>query len=408
MMQNRKILLFLMDGVGDRPIPELNDKTPLEAAKTPTMDRLAKMGITGQLHTIGRGITPGSDTAHLALFGYNPYEVYTGRGPYEASGTDLPVKPGDIAFRTNMATIKDGVIIDRRAGRISKGTQEIEEALQNITIEDVETIFKVGIDHRAALVLRGPGLASEVTGNDPKIEGKKPKSIIGTSPGAEKTARVLKQYIKQATEILETLKINEARISENKLPANYLLVRGAGKAPHIESFQTKYGLTAECVAGGGLYKGVASICGMKINNDHRGTGGIPTDLPSKVSAAIKSLERSQFVFLHVKGTDNLGHDNKPIQKMEFIDEIDVAIEPLLDLLPETLICITGDHSTPCVMRDHSSDPLPILMTGEGVRPDHVTEFGERPTMRGGLGHINGQKVISIMLGLIGKTHKFGA
>jgi 2,3-bisphosphoglycerate-independent phosphoglycerate mutase len=407
-MRNRKILLFLMDGVGDRPIPELNNKTPLEAAKTSTMDKLAQIGITGQLHTIGRGITPGSDTAHLALFGYNPFEVYTGRGPFEAAGTDLPVKPGDIAFRTNMATIKDGIIVDRRAGRISKGTQEIEEALHNITIEDVETIFKVGIDHRAALVLRGPGLGSEVTGNDPKTEGKKPKSIIGTTPEAEKTARILKQYIQQATKILETLEINERRKSENKLPANYLLVRGAGKAPHIESFQTKYGLTAECVAGGGLYKGVASFCGMKINNNHRGTGGIPTDLSSKVSAAMKSLERSQFVFLHVKGTDNLGHDNKPIQKMEFIDEIDIAIEPFLDLLPETLICITGDHSTPCVMRDHSSDPLPILIAGEGVRPDHVTEFGERPAMRGGLGHITGQKVIPIMLGLIGMTHKFGA
>ncbi len=407
-MQDRKFLLFIMDGVGDRPIPELNNKTPLEAAKTPTMDKLAEMGITGHMHTIGRGITPGSDTAHLALFGYNPYEVYTGRGPFEAAGTDLPVKPGDIAFRTNMATVKDGLVIDRRAGRISKGTQEIEEALQNITIEDVETIFKVGIDHRAALVLRGPGLTSDVTGNDPKIENKKPKHIIGTSSEAEKTARILGQYIKQASEIMEPLNINQERIKNNKLPANYLLVRGPGKAPHLESFQTKYGLTAECVAGGGLYKGVASICGMKINDNHYGTGGIPTDISSKVKAARESLERVQFVFVHVKGTDNMGHDNKPLQKMEFIDEIDIAIEPFFDLLPDTIICITGDHSTPCVMRDHSSDPLPFLLVGEGVRPDHVNEFGERSTMRGGLGHIIGQDIISLMLGLAGRVHKFGA
>ncbi len=407
-MQSRKFLLFLMDGVGDRPIPELNDKTPLEAAKTPTMDKMAQMGITGQLHTIGRGITPGSDTAHLALFGYNPYDVYTGRGPFEAAGTDLPVKPGDIAFRANMATIKDGIVLDRRAGRISEGTQEIEEALQNITIEDVETIFKVGVDHRAALVLRGPGLTSDVTGNDPKIENKKPKSIIGTSPEAEKTARVLDQYIRECSAIMTSININKQRISENKLPANYLLVRGPGKAPHLESFQTKYGLKAECVAGGDLYKGVASICGMKINHDHNGSGGVPTDLHSKVKATMKSLERAHFVFLHVKGTDNFGHDNKPIQKMEFIDEIDLAIEPFLELLPETIICITGDHSTPCAMRDHSSDPLPILIVGEGVRTDQVSEFGERPTMNGGLGHILGQEVIATMLGIAGKTHKFGA
>ena len=401
------MLLFIIDGVGDRPIPELGNKTPLEAAKTPTMDKLAQMGITGHMHTIGRGITPGSDTAHLALFGYNPYEVYTGRGPFEAAGTDFPVKPGDIAFRANMATIKDGIIVDRRAGRISKGTHEIEKALQNITIEDVEIIFKVGIDHRAALVLRGPGLSNNVTGNDPKIENKKPKSILPTTSEAEKTARVLKQFIREASEIMESLEINLERIDKNKLPANYLLLRGAGKAPHLESFQSRYGLSSECVAGGGLYKGVASICGMEINNDHRGTGGVPTDLPSKVKAVIKSLERVQFVFLHIKGTDNFGHDNKPIQKMEFIDEIDLAIEPFIELLPETIMCITGDHSTPCVMRDHSSDPVPILIAGEGVRQDHVTEFGERATMRGGLGHLIGQEIIPFMLGIAGRVHKFG-
>ncbi|MHA2246140.1 MAG: 2,3-bisphosphoglycerate-independent phosphoglycerate mutase [Candidatus Hodarchaeales archaeon] len=406
-MQEQKILLFIMDGVGDRPIAELGNKTPLEAAKTPTMDKLAQMGITGHLNVIGRGITPGSDTAHLALFGYNPYEVYTGRGPFEAAGTEVPVKPGDIAFRTNMATIKDGIILDRRAGRISEGTQQIEEALQNITIEDIEIIFKVGVDHRAALVLRGPGLSNNVTGNDPKIENKKPKPIIPTSSEAEKTARVLEQLIREASEAMESLEINKKRIGKNKPPANYLLVRGAGKSPHLESYQTRYGLNAECVAGGGLYKGVASICGMKINNDHRGTGGVPTDLHSKVRAVMKSLERAQFVFLHVKGTDNFGHDNKPIQKMEFLDEIDIAIEPFIELLPDTIICITGDHSTPCVMRDHSSDPVPILIAGEGVRPDQVNEFGERPTMKGGLGHLQGQKLIHLMLGIAGRVHKYG-
>lgn len=307
-----------------------------------------------------------------------------------------------------MATIKDGEIVDRRAGRISEGTQQIEKALQNIIIEDIEIIFKVGIDHRAALVLRGPGLSNNVTGNDPKIENKKPKPIIPTSSEAEKTARILKQLIREASEVMESLEINQKRISKNKLPANYLLVRGAGKSPHLESFPTRYGLSAECVAGGGLYKGVASICGMKINNDHRGTGGVPTDLHSKVKAVMKSLEMAQFVFLHIKGTDNFGHDNKPIQKMEFIDEIDIAIEPFIELLPDTIICITGDHSTPCVMKDHSSDPLPVLIAGEGVRPDHVTEFGERPTMRGGLGQISGQEIIPYLLGIAGRHTKFGA
>jgi 2,3-bisphosphoglycerate-independent phosphoglycerate mutase len=407
-MQEQKIILFIMDGLGDRPIPELENRTPLEAAETPVLDELAKMGLTGHLHTIRRGITPGSDTAHLALFGYNPYEVYTGRGPYEAAGTDVPTKPGDIAFRTNMATIKDKTVIDRRAGRISEGTKEIEKALQNIIIEDVEIIFKVGIDHRAALVLRGAGLSSEVTGNDPKIENKKYKPIIPKNSEAEKTARILKQFIQHASEIMESLEINQRRVAEKKLPANYLLVRGAGKTPHLEPFQTKYGLRAECVAGGGLYKGVASICGMEINNDHYGTGGVPTDLDSKVTATIKSLERSQFVFLHIKGTDNFGHDGKPIQKMRFIEDIDTAMTPLSELLPNTILCITGDHSTPCKMKDHSSDPSPVLMAGNGVRPDQVEVFSERSTMLGGLGHIIGQELLPTLLGLSGRVNKFGA
>jgi 2,3-bisphosphoglycerate-independent phosphoglycerate mutase len=407
-MKEQKLLLIILDGLGDRPIRILDNKTPLESADTPNMDKLAKKGITGHLHTIKRGVTPGSDTAHLALFGYDPYQVYTGRGPFEAAGTDIPVKPGDIAFRTNMASIEDGIIIDRRAGRISEGTEIIEKALQNIIIEDVEILFKVGVDHRAALVLRGPGLSNEVIGNDPKVENKKPEHIIPKTIAAEKTARVLKKFIGQSSGIMSALDLNRDRIANNEPPANFLLIRGAGRAPNIDSFQTKFGISAECVAGGGLYKGVASICGMKINDDHKGTGGIPTDLQSKVQATLKSLERSQFAFLHIKGTDNLGHDGKAIEKMKFIEEIDLAIEPFLNLLSETIICVTGDHSTPCSMRDHSSDPLPIVIAGEGVLHDDIEKFSEYAAMRGGLGHLLGQEVIPVMLGLAGRVHKFGA
>ncbi|MHA2328321.1 MAG: 2,3-bisphosphoglycerate-independent phosphoglycerate mutase [Candidatus Hodarchaeales archaeon] len=407
-MNDHKFLLLVLDGLGDRPIRELDDKTPLEAADTPVLDNLAELGINGQLHTIGRGITPGSDTAHLALFGYNPYDVYSGRGPFEAAGTNIQVEPGDIAFRVNMATLKGELVIDRRAGRISEGTEEIERALQNFTLEDVEIIFKVGVDHRGALVLRGPGLSDEVTGNDPKIENKALYPIIAKNTQAEKTARILNEFILKASEIMEFLEINQRRLNENKLPANCLLVRGPGKAPHLESFPKKYGLKAECVAGGGLYKGVASVCGMTINDDHRGTGGIPTDLDSKLNAISNSWERAQFVFLHIKGTDNFGHDNKPILKKNFIEEIDQAIKPLEELLRESIIVITGDHSTPCVMRDHSSDPVPILIAGQGVRSDHVNRFGERDSMRGGLGQIIGQEILPIMMGLAGRVNKFGS
>ena len=212
-----KGLILIMDGMGDRPIKELGNKTPLEAANTPNMDKIAEEGITGIMDSIAPGIIPGSDTAHLSILGYNPYEVYTGRGPFEANGVGVDVLPGDIAFRCNFSTADDDLIVtDRRAGRIKEGTKE-------------------STGHRAVLVLRGEGLSGKVSDADPKVEGNKPKQVkpLDDTPEAKKTADILNKLVVKTYEMVKDHPVNLKRIEEGEPPANIVIPRGAGEVPVV-------------------------------------------------------------------------------------------------------------------------------------------------------------------------------
>ncbi len=408
-----KLLFIILDGLGDRPHQVLEGYTPLEAAHTPNMDKLAASGMTGLIDVIQSGIVPGSDTAHMALFGIDPYSYYTGRGPFEAAGLSLDVLPGDIAFRANFSTLsEDGLITDRRAGRIKEGTKELEEILQNTIIEGVEIIFKAGVEHRAALILRGEGLSDKVEGNDPKKEGKAPYSFkpLNDSEEALKTARILTEFAKQSNKLLNAAHINKERKISGLPLANYLLIRGAGKVPSMPNFEKEFGLKAVCVAGGGLYKGVARMAGMTIIEDRRLTGGENTDLSAKFQLALDSMKSYDFIFVHVKGTDNLGHDGKAKEKKEFIEKIDKELYRFLpeSLQEEVVVMITGDHSTPCVFKEHSADPVPVLIYAPNCRKDDVTEFGERYVAKGILGKFQGKNLMGILLNEMGILRKYGA
>ena len=263
-----KGIIFVIDGMGDRPVKELDDKTPLEAANTPYMNKMVEEGITGIMDTIRPGVRPGSDTAHLTLLGYDPYEVYTGRGPFEAAGVHVEVKPGDIAFRCNFATAEDDLtVIDRRAGRISSGTDEIADTINQMKLDDnVEVIFKESDAHRAVLVLRGEGLSDKITDADPKHEGNKPKTVkaLDDSEEAKYTADLVNKFVEQSYDMLKEHPVNLKRIEEGKNPANIVLPRGGGEVPSVEAFEDKYGLKGVCVAETGIIKGIAKIAGMDI------------------------------------------------------------------------------------------------------------------------------------------------
>ncbi|MHA1347906.1 MAG: 2,3-bisphosphoglycerate-independent phosphoglycerate mutase [Candidatus Heimdallarchaeaceae archaeon] len=408
-----KLLFIVMDGLGDRPILDLDGKTPLEYANTPNLDKIAFLGMNGLLHVIAPGVTPGSDTAHLALFGADPYEYYTGRGPFEASGLGLEVKEGDIAFRVNFATIDDdGTISDRRAGRIETGTEELVKLLEGIEIDGIQFLLRAGTEHRAALVLRGKDLTDKVYGNDPKVKGKEPPLFkpLDESSEAQKTAQVLTSYVMKAKNILLKAELNQDRVEKGLFPANYLLIRGAGKVPKVPNFEEEYCLESACVAGGGLYKGVARMLGMHIIEDERLTGGTTTNLGAKFDVTLEALERYDFVFTHIKGTDNFSHDGNYRAKTEFIEKID---KELYRFLPENfsqdiVVMITGDHSSPCSFKDHSADPVPLVIYSSDCRRDEVEKFGESYAAKGSLGHVLGKYLMGIALNEMRLVHKFGA
>ncbi|RLI91070.1 MAG: 2,3-bisphosphoglycerate-independent phosphoglycerate mutase [Candidatus Altiarchaeales archaeon] len=398
-----KSLLIVCDGMGDR----LTDgKTPLEAAKTPNMDKFAKKGITGIMDTVRTGIRPGSDTAHLSLFGYDPFRVYTGRGPFEAAGVGLELKRGDVALRCNFATLKNGKVIDRRAGRDEYGLKELTREVSKIKFRDTEIKFKKCAGHRAVLILRGKGLSSRVTDTDPETLNVPParsRSIDGR-PESRKTAAILNEFTRKTEEILSEHVINKRR----KLPANVILCRGAGTKPELESFEERYGMNAACISATALIKGVCNSIGMKVIDVKGATGHVDSDISKKAKTAINALKKYDFVFLHIKGTDEASHDGDFNSKKEMIERIDrEVIGPILEKVKDTTIVLTADHSTPISIRQHSADPVPIAILGD-VRTDQVDKFTERECSKGGLNRICGIDLMHIILDLSDRAELFGA
>jgi len=398
-----KVLLIILDGASDRPV---NGKTPLQLANTPNLDKIASMGISGIMDTIAPGVRPGSDVAHLALLGYDPREMYTGRGPFEAAGAGIPVKKGDVAFRCNFATKRNNVIVDRRAGRIRE-TNELVKAIQEGIHLDVGFVFEKSAGHRAALVLRGDGLDPNVSDSDPKHDDEAVRSVRALKPEAERTAHIINEFTRQVESILERHPLNVERAKAGKPPANTILMRGAGTVPDINTFLEKYGLKGAVIAATALVIGIGRICGLNYIETKGATGGTDSNINSKVKNAIDALKKHDFVLLNIKGTDEASHDGDAEKKTGFISKIDEVLAPVVGL-KDTLVVVTADHSTPVVVRDHSADPVPVMIAGPGVRADDVRAYDEISAATGGLNRIRGVDLMPILMDLINKTKKFGA
>lgn len=405
----KRVLMVIFDGLGDRPIKELGYRTPLEAARTPNLDRLAKEGECGMMHTLGRGHTPGSDTAHLTLFGYDIEHCYSGRGPIEVAGLGMKLKGGDVALRGNLGTVEKGVITDRRAGRI-RVVEPFTSALDGMEVDGVTFIVKPGTAHRAGVIMRGEGLSDAIIDADPHKAGERLRDVTPTAdtPEARHTAAVLNKFLARAHDVLAKHPENAARIKRGELPANYLLVRGAGQYKEVKSFEERYGLKPCCIAGGGLYKGVGAYLGMDIIEIPGATALPDSDIEAKFKRAAEALKSYGFVFVHVKAADSLGEDGNFAGKRDFIEKADRAMAAIMDLPDDALIIATADHSTPCEMKAHSADPVPILFHNPSVRVDDVTQFNERACTKGGLGYIVGLDVMAQVQNLLGTLHLVGA
>jgi 2,3-bisphosphoglycerate-independent phosphoglycerate mutase len=411
-----KALLVIGDGMADRPLKELNWKTPLEAANKPSMNHVASVGVCGLLDPIAPGIPPGSDTATLALLGYDALKVYSGRGVFEALGWGIEVREGDVCFRCNFATVDEKMtVLDRRAGRIAtEEAAELAESLKRVKLSkpEVEFVFASTVEHRAVLVLRGPKLSKEVSDSDPAVNGRKTLEVkpLNNSVEAKFTAEVLNELAQKFREVLKSHPVNREREARGQPPANFVLFRGAGTLPKIKPLNELYGVEASCVSATPLVRGVCKAAGMRLLNVEGATGTVRTDYMAKAKAAVQALENSDLILLHVKAPDAASHDGNIKQKVEVIERIDKMLAYILNNidLSETYVALTADHTTSCMTGNHEGDPVPLAIMGPYVRSDDVNEFDERACAKGGLGRLRGKHLMSILMNFLGKVKKFGA
>ena len=412
-----KAILVIADGMADRPLKRLDWKTPLEAAHKPSLNHIAKTGVCGIMDPISPGLPPGSDTATLALLGYNALKVYSGRGAFEAIGSGVNVLPDDVAFRCNFATVDNNLVVsDRRAGRISnEDASKLAESLQKIELEkhsDAVFLFKNTIQHRASLVIRGPKLSTAVSDSDPEKIGEEVSEIkpLDESREAKLTAEILNELMQKFHEVLKQHAVNKERVKRGLPPANIILCRGAGTIPNIKPLSQTYGISAVCIGAAPLIRGVCKAAGMKLIDVKGATGTPQTDFMAKAKATVQALKTNDFVLLHVKATDVASHDGNIKQKIELIEKIDSMLGYVLNNidLGSTYLAVTADHTTSSLTRDHEGDPVPIAITGPYVRRDVVEEYDEKACAKGGLNRIRGVDLMPILMNLIGKTKKFGA
>lgn len=396
---NTKILMVVLDGLGGLPVKDT--KTELELANTPNLDRLAKRSALGMHIPVDYGITPGSGPGHLGIFGYNPLEYQIGRGILEALGLGLEVRDTDIAIRGNYATVErvDGRLIvkDRRAGRIPteenrRITKKLSEAIREV--DGVRVFFAAGMEHRVALLLRFPETLPEgsdrIRDTDPQKEGLEPIEPKGLNEASEKVAHVLRKLLE---------KIEEVLADEPK--ANYMLLRGFSQKPKMESFEERFGLKACAIAVYPMYRGLASLVGMELI-DFEGQS-----IQDQIMALKDVWQDYDFFFLHIKKTDSYGEDGNYEGKIRVIEEFDKHLPELLELKPDVFV-ITGDHSTPSVLRGHSWHPVPVLLHSPYVLGGTSERFTERECLKGELGIFPAEKLINLMLAHSLRLAKFGA
>lgn len=394
----KKILFIVIDGLGDRPIGELKYKTPLESASTPNLDFLARNGIVGLLKPVFVDNFPTSKDGHLSLFGYDIKKYNIGRGVFEALGASMKLKKGDVALRGNFATINEKLlIIDRRAGRI-KNPKPLIKSLSSIKIKNVKFILKSTVDHRLALVLRGKNISDKISDGDFHKTGIPAPSIKPKQKNysSKFTAKILNEFLKISYQILKNHPFNLKRERKGLLPANYILLREAGKMRKIPSFWQMWKKRACFVVGGALYKGIARLLKMKEIKARGATGRKDTNLKEKILAAKKSLKFYDFCYLHIKAVDNFSHDGDFVGKKLFIEKIDKNLKSLLSL-KNTIIVISADHCTPCKLKEHSRDFVPFLIFGLGK--NGVKKFSEKDCKFSKFGIIKQNQLLKFIFSL---------
>ncbi len=384
-----KIILLVMDGVGGLPV---NGRTELETARKPNLDAVAAGGACGVADPVFMGITPGSGPAHLSLFGYDPLKYRLGRGILEALGSGVEVGRNDLVARGNFATVKDGLIVDRRAGRIpTEENVRICGLINERLAQRPGAVIKVfpGKEHRFVARFTAEGLSDALSDADPQKEGKPRTGTRALDESAGKAAAMVNAFLDDLTVLLK---------DEQK--ASTALLRGFSKFPSIPTMQELFKLRPAAVANYPMYKGLAKLLGMDVLN----VGPKPVDL---FDALEKHYAEHDFFYVHFKRTDSTGEDGNFAGKVAAIEELDAFIPRILALKPDVLV-ITGDHSTPALLSGHSWHPNPFVISARTARTDDVASFTEKACVAGGLGRFNAIHAMPLMLAHALKLQKYGA
>ena len=416
------MVYVLLDGVGDLPHPNLVGKTPLDAASTPNLDRLAKNGTMGQVITVGKGIAPESDIAVFNMLGYKfKHDDYAGRGVVEAIGIGIDFKDGDLALRGNFATLNDdGVIIDRRAGRnIEKQdtetvSNEIEEKIK-FSDENATAIITPTIGHRLVIRIRSDcTLSSNISNTDPaygRVDGMGIARAVTDFLKIEKclpldeeshtklASKLVNELTEQSLDIMKKSKVNERRKENDKKLLNGILLRDAGNIyPKVTPINDLHSMKFSCIVDMPVEIGISKILKMKTYD-----AGGRTDYEEKAKVAAKAMDEQNAVYVHLKGPDEFGHDGDAQGKMENIEEIDKRFfGTLLDNIDSSKVAVivSADHSTPCINKGHSADPVPLLISGDMVTNDDTQRFTETEAKKGRIGLIDGAQVITTGIDVI--------
>ncbi len=422
-----KILYIVLDGLGDLPIPELDNLTPLASAHTPYLDNLAKTGITGLVYPVGKGIAPESDVAVISILGYDAKRFYTGRGPLECFAEGLEVKDGNLAYRVNFATKGEGrKIVDRRVGRglsTEEATALSDEVNSKVKLTSVPATFqfKNTIGHRGILVIRSNQgkLSAEVTNTDPAYEKEgsfgiaraKFENVIQTCEPVEgienflqeakAAAALTNEFIEKSHRVLEEAEVNKRRVREGKLSANLILTRDGGdRLPAFPNLAEKYNLNFGCFVEMPVEKGIALLTGMEIVKLPLPTGNLREDYSLRAAKALEALKEFDGLYIHIKGPDEPAHDGDVAGKKKAIEAIDAFFfANLIDALDlkNTLIAVTADHSTPCLLKAHSDDPVPLLICGANLTADNSLRFSEETCKQGSIGVIQGTEIFPLLV-----------
>ncbi len=406
-----KLIYVVIDGMGDLPIEELGDRTPLEAAETPNMDFLAKAGKTGLMYAVGRGVAPESDVAVVSILGYDPFKYEVSRGVLEALGADLPFEDGDLALRCNFATLgSENKIVDRRVGR-NLTTEEARELAKvingQVRLESYPASFqfKNTLGHRGALVIRSreKKLSGNITNTDPAYKRVKGIGVaeaeaemilrkcrpLDKTEEAKISADLVNEFTEKSIAILDEYEVNKKRVKEGKLKANVILTRDAGvHLPKFPRLNKQYGFSFVCLADMPVERGISKLAGMHMVELPPPSKSLEKDCKLRVEKLLENLALYDCFYIHIKGPDEPGHDgdfNLKTQLIATVDKYFVGNMLKKINLEDCVICVTADHSTPCKLKAHSDDPVPLLISGNKVRADKVQKFSEKECKKGELG-----------------------